>query len=56
MSAKKGILTAEQEEKMLQPIDEYVGKIQKKIDELRQEGTDRVIFYQSHMFSLCNNA
>lgn len=49
MSAKKGILTAEQEEKMLQPIDEYVGKIQKKIDELRQEGTDRVIFYQSHM-------
>jgi methyl-galactoside transport system permease protein len=49
MSANKGILTAEQEENMLQPIDEYVGKIQSKIDELRLEGTDKVIYYQSHM-------
>ena len=49
MSANKGILTAEQEEEMLQPISEYVGKIQKKIDELRVEGTDKVIYYQSHM-------
>ena len=33
--ANGAILTAEQERKLRQPIDEYVGKIQKEIDELR---------------------
>ena len=41
------ILTAEQEKKLLQPIEEYVGKIQKKIDALREDGTDKVIFLQN---------
>ena len=34
------ILTAEQELKLRQPIEEYIGKIQEKIDRLRAEKTD----------------
>ena len=41
------ILTAEQEAKLLQPIDEYVGAIQAKINALRMDGTDKVIEIQS---------
>lgn len=41
------ILTAEQEMKLRQPIDDYVGKIQKKIDSLRADGTDKVLSIQS---------
>ena len=37
------ILTAEQEMQLRQPIDEYVGGIQKKIDSLRVDGTDKVV-------------
>ena len=37
------ILTAEQEAKLRQPIDEYVGKIQDKLDALRVDGTDKVV-------------
>ena len=46
------ILTAEQEAKLLQPIDEYVGDIQAKINELRADGTDRVIEIQSSLDNL----
>ena len=42
MAEKSFIISAEEEAKLLQPIDEYVGKIQKQIDELRIEGTDKV--------------
>ena len=45
--ANGAILTAEQERKLRQPIDEYVGKIQKEIDELREHGTAEVIEYQN---------
>lgn len=41
------ILTAEQEMQLRQPIDEYVGAIQKKIDSLRVDGTDKVVSYQN---------
>ena len=41
------ILTAEQEMKLRQPIEEYVGKIQAQIDSLRVEGTDKVISLQN---------
>ncbi|MEE0421479.1 MAG: galactoside ABC transporter permease [Lachnospiraceae bacterium] len=41
------ILTAEQEQILRQPIEDYVGKIQAKIDALRVDGTDRVIALQS---------
>ncbi len=43
------ILTAEAESKLRQPIDDYVGKIQEKIDSLRVDGTDRVVSIQSNI-------
>lgn len=46
------ILTAEQESKLRQPIDDYVGAIQDKINGLRRDGTDRVIDIQSALDSL----
>ncbi len=46
------ILTAEEEQKLRKPIDEYVGKIQAKIDSLRKDGTDRVLSLQNHMDSI----
>ncbi len=45
--ANEKILTAEQELKLRQPIDEYVGKIQKQIDSLRADGTDMVVSLQN---------
>ena len=45
--ANSKILTAEQEKKLRQPIDEYVGNIQKEIDKLREDGTTKVVEYQS---------
>ncbi len=41
------ILTAEQELELRRPIEDYVGKIQTKIDSLRVDGTDKVISLQS---------
>ena len=46
------ILTAEQEQQLRQPIDEYVGGIQANIDALRKDGTDQVVEIQSSMDSL----
>ncbi len=46
------ILTAEQEMKLRAPIDERVGAIQKKIDELRKDGTNRVLSIQSEIDSV----
>ena len=46
------ILTAEQESKLLQPIDEYVSGIQAKIDALRVDGTDRVVEIQNDIDNL----
>lgn len=40
-------LTAEQEMKLRQPIDDYVGKIQAEIDSLRADGTDKVLSFQN---------
>ena len=37
------ILSAEQEAKLRQPIDEYVRKIQAQIDELRTDGTEKAV-------------
>ena len=52
MATENKILTAEQELKLRQPIDEYVGGIQAKIDALRVDGTDRVIDIQSMLDNL----
>ena len=46
------ILSVEQETKLLQPIDEYVGGIQAKINDLRADGTDKVIEIQNTIDSL----
>lgn len=43
------ILTAEQEMKLRQPIEDYVGKIQDKIDSLRADGTDKILSVQNDM-------
>ena len=48
----ENILTAEQESKLRQPIDEYVGAIQEQINDLRKDGTDRVIDIQGALDSL----
>ena len=41
------ILTAEQELELRKPIEDYVGKIQEKIDSLRVDGTDKIVALQS---------
>lgn len=41
------ILTAEQETKLRQPIEAYVGAIQEKIDSLRVDGIDKVLSCQN---------
>lgn len=43
------ILTAEQELKLRKPIDDRVGAIQKEIDSLRAEGTNKVISVQNEI-------
>ena len=45
--ANDRILTAEQEMKLRQPIDDYIGKIQAQIDGLRKDGTDQVVDIQN---------
>ena len=47
--ANSKILTAEQERKLRQPIDEYVGKIQAQIDALRVDGSDQVQALKTHI-------
>ena len=42
MGENSTIISAEEAEKLLKPIDEYVGKIQAQIDALRVEGSDKV--------------
>ena len=46
------ILTADREAKLRQPIDDYVGKIQKEIDGLRADGTERVVALQNKIDGL----
>ena len=43
------ILTAEQEMKLRQPIEDYVSKIQAEIDGLRADGTDKVLSLQNQI-------
>ena len=41
--ANSTILSAERELELRKPIDDYVGKIQAQIDQLRADGTDKVV-------------
>lgn len=45
-------LTVEQEMRLRQPIGDYVGNIQEKIDSLRADGTNRVVSLQKNIDSL----
>lgn len=47
--ANNKILTTEEELQLRKPIDDYVGGIQKKIDALRVDGTDKVVAYQTQI-------
>ncbi len=49
MADKNMILSADAEENLLKPIDEYVGKIQAQIDELRVDGSDKVRSLKNHI-------
>ena len=49
MAMDKKILSAQEEQRLLAPIDEKVGGIQEKINALRLDGTDRVIALTNHM-------
>ena len=49
MGKDNRILSAQEEEKLLKPIDEYVGKIQEQIDALRLDGADRVQTLKTHI-------
>ena len=49
MGKDNRILSAQEEEKLLKPIDEYVGKIQEQIDALRMDGADRVQTLKTHI-------
>lgn len=51
-NGNSNILTAEQEKQLRQPIDEYIGNIQKQINSLRADGTDKVLSLQNHMDGL----
>ena len=48
MANDRKYLSAEEEAKLLKPIDEYIGKIQKKIDALRVDGSDKVQALKTH--------
>ena len=50
------ILSLEEEQKLLAPIDEYVGAIQEKINALRVDGTDKVTALTNHIAIVKENA
>lgn len=56
MEKNNVILTAEEEQALLRPIDEYVGKIQEQINVLRKDGTDQVIALNNHIAVVRENA
>ena len=49
MANDRKYLSAEEEAKLLKPIEEYIGKIQKKIDALRVDGSDKVQALKTHI-------
>ena len=52
----EAILSIEEEQRLLAPIDQYVGGIQEKINALRVEGTDKVVSLTNHMAIVKENA
>ena len=52
VAEKTIILSAEQEAQLRQPIDEYVGNIQAKLNALREDGTNKVLDIQATLETL----
>ncbi len=52
MTSRNKILTVDQEKQLRKPIEDYVGNIQKKIDELRKDGTNKVTSIVSDLDNL----
>ena len=50
------ILSFEEEQKLLEPIDSYVGAIQEQINALRADGTDKVTSLNNHIAIIKENA
>ncbi len=50
------ILSYEEEQKLLEPIDSYVGAIMEQINALRADGTDKVIALNNHIAIIRENA
>ena len=50
--ATSTILSTEREVELRKPIDDYVGKIQAQIDELRHDGTEKVVNLQNDLDNL----
>ena len=55
-SINEKILSLEEEQKLLAPIDEYVGKIQEQVNALRVDGTDKVTALTNHIAIVKENA
>ena len=56
MATDKRILSLEEEQQLLAPIDERVAGIQEKINALRRDGTDKVVALTNHMAVIRENA
>ena len=56
MANNEKILTLEAEQALLAPINAYVNGIQRKIDALRADGTDKVLALTNHMAIVKENA
>ena len=52
VAEKTLIISAEQEAQLRQPIDEYVGNIQAKLNALREDGTNKVLDIQATLETL----
>ena len=46
----RSILSVDEEERLLAPIDEYVGSIQQKVNALRADGTDIITLQYCSLF------
>ena len=56
MAQNEKILSYEEEQQLLEPINKYVGAIQEKINALRIDGTDKVIALNNHIAIINENA
>lgn len=56
MVKNDNILSFEEEQKLLEPIDSYVGAIQEQINALRADGTDKVTSLNNHIAIIKENA